>query len=124
MHIIRGAEAPQFELPGIRFTGLAAPSRGSAEICAWQLTLAPGLDSPEAHVLDHDEIFIVASGGIRLGPEGEVAGPGDAVVVPAGEPIQVANPGSEPAEVVVMIRAGFRAKGADGTDMGTPPWAM
>src|SRR5215469_13579194 len=124
MHVIRGADAPRFELPGVGFTGLAAPSRGSAELCAWQLTLAPGLESPEPHVLDRDEIFIVTSGGIRLSPDGEIAGPGDAVVVPAGEPIQVANPRSEPAEVVVMIRAGFHAKSADGTDMGTPPWAV
>jgi uncharacterized RmlC-like cupin family protein len=124
MHVIRGADAPRFELPGIRFTGLAAPSRGSAEICTWLLTLSPRLESPEPHVLDHDEIFVVTSGGIRIRPEAEIAGPGDAVVVPAGEPIQVVNPWSEPAEVLVMIRAGFHAKGADGADMGTPPWAV
>jgi mannose-6-phosphate isomerase-like protein (cupin superfamily) len=124
MHIVRGADAPQFELPGVRFTGLASPSRGSAELCAWQLTVAPGLNSPEPHTIDRDEIFVVVSGTIRLSPEGELAGPGDAVVVPAGEPIQVANPGAEPARVLVAIRAGFTAKAADGSDLGTPPWAL
>ena len=123
MHIVRAAEAPTFELPGVRFTALAAPSRGSAEICAWQLTVAPGLDSPEPHTLDHDEVFVVTTGEIRLAPGGETAGPGDALVVPAGEPIQLANPGSGPAQVLVAIRAGFSAKGADGSDLGTPPWA-
>jgi mannose-6-phosphate isomerase-like protein (cupin superfamily) len=118
-----GADAPTFELPGVRFTALAAPSRGSAEICAWQLTVSPGLDSPEPHTLDHDEVFVVTAGGIRLTPGGEIAGRGDALVVPAGEPIQLANPGPEPAQVLVTVRAGFSAKGADGADLGTPPWA-
>jgi hypothetical protein len=45
-------------------------------------------------------------------------------VAPAGQPIQLANPGSEPAEVLVTVRAGFRARGADGSDLGTPPWAQ
>lgn len=123
MHIVRAAEAPTFELPGVRFTALAAPSRGSTEICAWQLTVAPGLDSPEPHTLDSDEVFVVTAGEIRLTPGGETAGPGDALVVPAGEPIQLANPGSGTAQVLVTIRAGFSAKGADGSDLGTPPWA-
>ncbi len=29
MTVIRGAQAPRFHLPGVEFTGLAAPSRGS-----------------------------------------------------------------------------------------------
>ena len=58
MHLIRASEATDFDLPGVRFTALAAPSRGSAELCAWQLTVEPGLESPDAHHLDRDEVFL------------------------------------------------------------------
>ncbi len=123
MHVVRAAEAPTFKLPGVRFTALAAPSRGSAQTCAWLLTVDPDLVSPEAHVLDSDEVFLVIDGAIRLSPESDVARAGDAVIVPAGEPIQLVNAGDGPARVHVAIRAGFVATAADGTAIGTPPWA-
>jgi mannose-6-phosphate isomerase-like protein (cupin superfamily) len=40
-------------------------------------------------------------------PAGEALGPGDAIVVPAGGPIQLANLGDGPAELYVAITAGF-----------------
>lgn len=123
MHLVRAADAPTFELPGVRFTGLAAPSRGSAETCAWLLTVDPGLVSPEPHVLDRDEVFLVLEGSIRLALDGDTAVAGDAIIVPAGEPIQLVNSGDSPARVHVAIRAGFAARGADGSSIGTPPWA-
>ncbi|MEV6596281.1 cupin domain-containing protein [Actinoplanes sp. NPDC051346] len=124
MHVIRAARAPRFEVPGVEFTALAAPSRGSTEICTWRITVEPGLRSPEAHTLDQDEIFMVVAGTIHLSPDGEPLGPGDVAVVPAGEPIQLGNPGDQPAEAYVAIRAGFVPRTADGTPIGTPPWAQ
>jgi mannose-6-phosphate isomerase-like protein (cupin superfamily) len=124
MHLIRAAEAAVFDLPGVSFTALAAPSRGSGELCAWLITVEPGLESPEAHTLDRDEVFLVVDGQVRLSPGGDVATAGDVVVVPAGEPIQLANPGRAPARVHVAVTAGFRATMADGTAVGTPPWAV
>jgi mannose-6-phosphate isomerase-like protein (cupin superfamily) len=130
VHTIHAAQAPHFELPGVGFTGLAAPSRGSAGLCTWLLTVEPGRDPGEPHTLDQDEVFMVVSGTIRFGAgagaghgSGEL-GPGDAVVIPAGEPIQVVNTGTEPAKVYVAIRSGFTAKAADGSPIGTPPWAQ
>jgi mannose-6-phosphate isomerase-like protein (cupin superfamily) len=123
MTVIRAATARQFELPGVRFTALAAPSRGSTDLCTWRITVAPGLDSAQPHTLDRDEIFMVTEGALRLTPGGDVLGPGDALVVPAGSPIQLANPGDEAAEAYVAIRAGFSATMGDGTPIGTPPWA-
>jgi quercetin dioxygenase-like cupin family protein len=123
MHLVRAEDAPTFDLPGVRFTGLAAPSRGSAETCAWLLTVDPGLVSPEPHVLDRDEVFLVLEGAIRLALDGETAVAGDAIIVPAGEPIQLVNASACPARVHVAIRAGFAATGADGSSIGTPPWA-
>lgn len=122
--VTRSADAPTFQLPGIEFTGLAAPSRGSAGLCTWRLTLEPGLTSPEPHVLDRDEVFMVVRGAIRLAPGGDAVGAGDVAVVPAGSPIQVANVGEGEAEAIVAISAGFTASSADGSPIGTPPWAL
>jgi len=117
-------EAPRFQLPGLEFTGLASPSRGSADLCTWRLTLEPGLTSPEPHTLDRDEVFMVTRGTIRLALDSEPVAAGDVAIVPAGTPIQVANIGDGEAEVVVAIAAGFTAAAADGSAIGTPPWAV
>lgn len=123
MQVIRGADAPRFTVPGVEFTALAAPSRGSGDVCTWRITVEPELRSPEPHTLDSDEVFMVIAGTIQLQPDADTLGPGDAAVVPAGTPIQLCNAGASPAEAYVAIRAGFSAKAADGTLIGTPPWA-
>ena len=124
MTVIRSAEAPVFELPGVRFVGFAAPSRGCSELCTWRLTVEPGLMSPESHRIDRDEVFMVTEGRVRITPDGPVIEAGDAVVVPAGSPIQLENPADVPAQVFVAIRSGFTATAEDGTPIGTPPWAQ
>lgn len=124
MYVIAEAGAPRFELPGVTFTGLASPSRGSRDVCTWRITVAPNLCSDQAHTLDQDEIFMVASGAIQLDPDGDVLRAGDAAVVPAGTPILLSNPRDEPAVAYVVIRSGFTAVMADGTPVGTPPWAQ
>ena len=121
--VIRAAEAPRFELPGVEFTAAAAPSRGSDRVCTWRITVAPGHDSDESHTLDATEIFMVAAGSVRISPDGEPVHAGDTVVVPAGDPIRLANPGTEPADVYVAIAAGFTGILADGSTV-QPPWAQ
>jgi mannose-6-phosphate isomerase-like protein (cupin superfamily) len=123
MSIVRAAEAPIFQLPGVTFTALAAPSRGSADVCTWRITVAPGLRSDQAHRLDRAEIFMVTAGELRLTPDGDLLRAGDAAVVPAGEPITLENPTDQPAEAYVAIQAGFTGVMADGTGIDTPPWA-
>ena len=123
MHLIEATAAPVFELPGIAFTAMASPSRGSSELCTWKLTVAAGLPATQPHSLDHDEIFQVTAGAVLIGVDGPLVRAGDAMVVPAGTSIQLANPGSVDAEIYVAICAGFTATAADGTVIGTPPWA-
>ncbi|MEZ0577411.1 cupin domain-containing protein [Nocardioides sp. MH1] len=122
MHVTRAAEAPTFELPGITFTALASPGLGASETCVWRLTVATGVVS-DPHTLDSDEVFTVLEGRVRLTPDGPELREGDAAVVPAGEPIALTNAGDGPARLQVAIRAGFAATMADGTLVGTPPWA-
>jgi mannose-6-phosphate isomerase-like protein (cupin superfamily) len=124
MTIIRAAETPRFTLPGVTFAGYAAPSRGSDDLCTWRLTVEGAFASPEPHTLDRDEIFMVVSGAVKLTPDGETIAAGDAAVAPAGSPIQLVNAGDTAAEVIVAIPAGFTAKAADGSSIGTPPWAQ
>ena len=123
MHVIRFDQAPRFEVPGVRFAALAAPSRGSGQVCTWRITVEPNLRSAEPHTIDRDEIFMVTAGAIQLAPDGDVLRAGDACVVPAGQAIQLVNPDDDPAEAYVAIAAGFTATTADGTPLGTPPWA-
>ncbi len=124
MTIIHATEAPRFDLPGLVFTGLASPSRGSSDVCTWRLEIEPGFASPDSHTLDRDEVFMVVSGSIRVGPHAERIDAGGVAVVAAGTPIQVSNAGDGPAQVMVAITAGFSATTEDGTEIGTPPWAV
>jgi len=124
MYVIEAANAPRFELPGIEFTGYAAPSRGSDGLCAWRIRVSPGMVSDQAHTLDQDEVFLVTSGTITLSREGPPLAAGDCAIVPAGTPILLSNPGEEPATAHVVVQAGFNAKMADGAAIGTPPWAQ
>jgi mannose-6-phosphate isomerase-like protein (cupin superfamily) len=123
MQVIRAAQAQRFRLPGVEFTGLAAPSRGSAGLCTWKLTVDTGHGGDEPHTIDRDEVFMVLSGTVQVTPDGDKLGPGDAVVVPAGEPISLTNLGSGAAELYVAITAGFTGTMADGTTI-QPPWAQ
>ncbi|MGZ5401147.1 MAG: cupin domain-containing protein [Nocardioides sp.] len=122
-HHLPAASAPTFHLPGIQFIGLASPSRHSHQLCSWQITVAAGLVSPSAHTLDRDEIFMVSEGVLAFGEDLPPAGAGDTVVVPAGQPIRLSNPGSTPAAALVLTTAGFCANAEDGTRIPTPPWA-
>jgi mannose-6-phosphate isomerase-like protein (cupin superfamily) len=121
--VIRGGDAPQFEIPGVRFVGLAAPSRGSAGLSTWRITVAPQIQSVP-HRVDQDEIFMVTAGELRVTPDGALVRAGDAVIIPAGTSIQLENPTTDEAEAIVAIRSGFTASLADGTSVGTPPWAQ
>ena len=121
--VTSAASAPRFDLPGVQFIAGAAPSLGSDQLCVWTIVVAPGHSSPEAHTLDRDEVFTVADGTIRLQDDAAPLRAGDTAVVRAGTPIQLANPDEGAARAHVAIQAGFRATMADGTDLGTPPWA-
>jgi quercetin dioxygenase-like cupin family protein len=122
MPVIRADESPAFELPGVRFSGYAAPSRGSQELCTWQITVEPG-HRAGVHTLDRDETFLVLSGRLRLTPDGEELGPGDVAIVCAGDEIALANPGPDEAVAYIAIAAGFTATTAEG-DRLQPPWAQ
>ncbi|ROS72083.1 cupin domain-containing protein [Cellulomonas sp. PhB143] len=121
--VTRGAEAETFDLPGVRFRSLAAPRLGSGQVCFWRLTVDVGVESPEAHTLDRDEVFAVLEGRVRVVPGGAELEAGDVAVVPAGSPIRLRNTGDQQAALHVAIQAGFSATMDGSTAAATPPWA-
>jgi quercetin dioxygenase-like cupin family protein len=125
MSITRAAQVPFFDLDGFHFLGYTSPSRGSTELCTWQLTIDPGAAS-DAHRLNHEEVFIPLQGTFSVVLEGEEfeLTAGDAISVPPQCLLQVTNRSNQVARVLVCISAGFKATHADGSDIGTPPWAQ
>jgi mannose-6-phosphate isomerase-like protein (cupin superfamily) len=127
MALVRATEAARFDLPGIHFLGLLAPSRGSTELCTWRLEVDPGAGGDDqAHQLDHEEVFVILEGSLAITVDGQTfdLGAGDALAVPARSPLSVANRTSMKASALVCIHAGFRAIMANGEEIDTPPWAV
>src|SRR4051794_31500805 len=122
MPVVRAADAPKMQAPGLEFTVQAAPSLGSPKVCTWRLRVDPGVQGDTPHTLDADEIFVVLSGDVQITPDGEKLPAGDSLIVPAGEPISLTNLGEGHAELQVVITAGFTGTMADGTTV-QPPWS-
>jgi uncharacterized RmlC-like cupin family protein len=130
--VIHAADAVVHELNGAVFASYAAPARGSLELCAWRLEVPAGSDGA-AHTVGKEEVLLVLTGALHVtlrggaGPEGTgaestaVAGPGDAVVVPAGALVRIDNPGAEQASAWVTTSVGFDAVLPDGSRI-CPPW--
>ena len=122
--VVRAADAPTFELPGLTVRGLAAPSRGSTETSVWSLVLAPGA-SGAPHRVTREEVFVAVSGCAvaTLGDVRHELGAGDALVVPAGELFALANTSGEPFTAIAALPVGGQALLA-GQEPFTPPWAQ
>src|SRR4051794_41261617 len=110
MPLIAAADAPTYELPGVRFTGLAAPSRGASENSVWVIAVEPG--APGApHSVTREEIFVATHGRaeLTLGGVTRALQAGDAAVVPAHAQFNLANPHDEPFQAVVVLPVGGQA---------------
>jgi len=112
------------ELPGARFTSLATPSRGSRDTSVWLVELAPGRPG-QPHRLTREEVFVVLDGRahVTLGGETAQAGPGDAIVVPAGVPFALEAAGEEALRALCCLPVGGQGQLPDGAPF-TPPWAL
>jgi quercetin dioxygenase-like cupin family protein len=122
MPVIFEKDAPTFSLPGLVVRGLAAPSRGSCLTSVWRLCLAPGAAGAE-HSVDREEIFVALRGRAvaQLGSERVELGAGDTLIVPAGQPFSLSNPGADPFEALAAAPVGLRACLTQGEPFA-PPW--
>jgi quercetin dioxygenase-like cupin family protein len=122
MPVITPEDAPTFDAPGATITGLASPSRGSADTAAWRVRFAPGHASPP-HSLDREEVFVVLEGELtaRYAAHSERVGAGGALIVKPGVEFSlIAADG--PAEAVCMLPVGGTAL-LNGERI-VPPWAV
>jgi quercetin dioxygenase-like cupin family protein len=122
MPIIRSSAAPQFTIPGLTVTGLAAPSRGARETCVWRLRLAANTPGT-LHSVDREEIFVVLSGRATATLDDDTLelAPGDALIVPAQHPFSLANPNAEAFEAIAVLPVGGLAAMHAGAPFA-PPW--
>jgi mannose-6-phosphate isomerase-like protein (cupin superfamily) len=121
---IDNSQPTTFDSPGVRFTAVASPSRGSSETGIWRARLEPGQEGV-LHHMTREEIFVVTAGEglVRIAGEAETLRPGDAYAVPAFTDFQLECAGDAPFEVMVVLPVGGR--GVVGTEPAfVPPWSI
>ena len=126
MPIVTASAAPSFNLPGVPgvvFTGLAAPSRGAQENAVWRVVMQPGTPA-NVHRLSREEVLIAIRGSARVSIDGVQTDieAGSAVIVPPDTDFALFNPGSEPFEAIAVLPVGGQAT-VPGAAPFTPPWA-
>lgn len=121
--LITPADACTFTLPGIEFTGLAAPSRGATESAVWIVRIQPGTPGTP-HQLTREEVLVVLEGRARAtiaGVDYELE-PGSALMVPPRTDFALANPYTTAFRAVAVLPVG--GAGIVGDDTFVPPWAQ
>lgn len=122
MPVIRPASAAVHQVHGSTFSSFVAPSRGSTQLCAWQLQVPAGLKGA-AHRPTREEVLLLLAGELTVTIDGTATdlAAGDVVLVPAGSELRV-DGGTTEATAWVTTTPGLEAVLADGSRI-TPPWA-
>jgi quercetin dioxygenase-like cupin family protein len=118
------SDAPVIERDGAVFRPFAVPSRGTAELAVWIVTIPPG-GAATPHRVSREEVLVVRSGHISgtIGGEPVAAGPGEALIFPPDTPVAVGNDSAtEPVEMLCCTSAGIKATIGDETF--PIPWAI
>jgi mannose-6-phosphate isomerase-like protein (cupin superfamily) len=123
MPIVQHQDAPVFELPGVRFTGLTSPTRGSKENAVWTVVVQPGTPGTP-HRVTREETFVAVRGRAVLEVDGVAHdfSAGSAFAVPAGSRLSLTNPGPDPFHAVAVLPVGGQVTVGDAPPF-TPPWA-
>jgi quercetin dioxygenase-like cupin family protein len=119
--LIRAKDAPVWDHDGWKMTGLAAPSRGSHQICTWHVVMQPGADGP-LHRSDRDIVINVLEGTVRVtvnGVDTDIPA-GDAFVIPANSDRKVGNPFAVVAASLNAVAAGVTTIRFDDIPSNTP----
>ena len=124
MPIVSPSKAATFDIPGVTFVGLAAPSRGARETAVWRVRMLAGTP-PTPHRLTREEVIVALSGSarVRIGDVESDLPEGCAVIVPADVDFALSNPGNVCFEAIAVLPVGGKAI-MDGGDAFTPPWAV
>jgi mannose-6-phosphate isomerase-like protein (cupin superfamily) len=125
MAVVDAPTRPTHDLPGVHFTSLATPSRGATtESSVWQVEIDPSAPATR-HEVTREEVFVVLAGSarVRIADTEAEAGAGDAIVVAAGVPFEIAATGGQPMRALCVLPVGGQARMAGGGEPFTPPWA-
>ncbi|MFJ5552595.1 VOC family protein [Streptomyces sp. NPDC093225] len=122
MHVISPAPEHTIESPNARMTGLAAPSRGSAELSTWNVSMTAGQTGPE-HCVSREQVWTVASGTLEVTSGGvtEKVSAGQTLVLPPGIVRRVHAPQDVEAHVAMRADGVASVPGTEGTRV--IPWA-
>ena len=69
MPVVRPADAALFETHGSRFLSFVSPSKGSSQLCAWQLTV-PANVRGVTHRPSREEVLLVLAGELQVTLDG------------------------------------------------------
>ncbi|HTA09565.1 MAG TPA: cupin domain-containing protein [Streptosporangiaceae bacterium] len=122
MPVIHPAEIAVHQVHGSTFSSFVAPSRGSTQLCAWQLRVPAGLTGA-AHRPTREEVLLVLDGDLTITLDGTATDlvAGDVLFVPADSELRV-DGGTSDATAWVTTTPGLEAVMADGSRIA-PPWA-
>jgi quercetin dioxygenase-like cupin family protein len=123
-HILRADSLRPIETPGGNHSvGLATPSSGAADVTIVRQRQLPGGTNPW-HTHDRQEVVIVQSGKLTLDIDAQrhELADDDIALVPAGARHRLRASGASAAEWLIVLPAGARFFGDDGTQM-SPEWA-
>jgi quercetin dioxygenase-like cupin family protein len=124
MPVIYAAAAKTYDMPGVKFTGLAAPQTGSKDNSAWTFSLTPESEGV-LHQVTREEIMIATKGTAyaEIGEERFSFSAGDAIIIPPQTDFRLSNRSTEPFEGVALIPVGAQAV-IGGQPAFIPPWTM
>ncbi|KNB54018.1 VOC family protein [Streptomyces caatingaensis] len=122
MTVITPTDGNVTESPNARMTGLAAPSRGSAELSTWTVSMTAGQSGPE-HSASREQVWTVTSGALDVtcGDRTETVAAGRTVVLPPGVLRRIHAPRDAEAHVAMRADGVVSLPGTEGTR--TLPWA-
>ncbi|MEU3773569.1 VOC family protein [Streptomyces sp. NPDC032472] len=122
LRVITPAPEHVTESPNARMTGLAAPSRGSAELSTWTVSMDTGQTGPE-HRVNREQVWTVTAGALEVtsGGRTEKIPAGSTFVLPPDVLRRIHAP--EPAEAHVAMRADGVASVPDTEGTRPLPWA-
>lgn len=123
MPLISADASQTFNLPGVTFKTMSAPSLGSQENSVWMVRVEAGTRG-QPHVISREETFIALGGSAEFEVDGEMIAveAGSTLVIPAGSTVALTNYGSVAFEAFSILPVGGLVK-VDGKPWFTPPWA-
>ncbi|WCD91060.1 hypothetical protein KPP03845_200021 (plasmid) [Streptomyces xanthophaeus] len=121
-HVITPTAESVTVSPNATMTGLAAPSRGSAELSTWTVSMESGATGPE-HSITREQVWTVTEGSLEVTCEGDTHKvlAGQSLILPPGLVRRVHAPEQAEAHVAMRCDGLASVPGTEGTR--ELPWA-